>query len=159
MSSSRDGRTVKRGRVISDEEWQTFLDELTRTGRKAHSAKTAGFTYSAMAGRVASHDHYAEDVDDALRMHKENVEAEIHRRGVEGVDEPVFFQGKQVAEVKKYSDQLLMFYAKKLMPEYREKFADVSVGSGGVLVVGEQADNMKDWLKDNRERKEDAPKK
>jgi len=52
--------------------------------------------------------------DDALRR-------EIHRRGVEGVEKPVFWQGRQVATVREYSDTLLIFQAKARMPEYRDQ--------------------------------------
>lgn len=84
--------------------------------------------------------------DKAANMH---IEAEIHRRGVQGYEEPVVSQGQLAYEyepvlddkgepkldsrgkpmwqrghmitVRKYSDTLLIFLAKKRMPEYREK--------------------------------------
>jgi hypothetical protein len=77
------------------------------------------------------------------------IEAEIRRRAIEGVLEPVVSQGQLVYEyepvldeqgnqkydskgkpiykrgalvtIRKYSDTLLMFYAKRRMPEYRER--------------------------------------
>ena len=55
-----------------------------------------------------------EDAKDVLR-------AEIYRRAVEGWDEPVFSAGKLAGKVRKYSDTLLIFHTKALMPEYREK--------------------------------------
>lgn len=50
-----------------------------------------------------------------------NIEAEIHRRAIDGWDEPLVSAGKRVGTIRKYSDVLLMFYAKKRMPSYREK--------------------------------------
>ena len=48
------------------------------------------------------------------------VEAEIHRRGIEGIDHPVIHQGKITDTYKQYSDNLLMFRAKRLDPEYKD---------------------------------------
>ncbi|HPT88722.1 MAG TPA: helix-turn-helix domain-containing protein [Bacillota bacterium] len=47
--------------------------------------------------------------------------AEARRRGLNGVDEPIYYKGKQVGAVKKYSDNLLMFLIKAKRPEYRDK--------------------------------------
>lgn len=83
------------------------------------------------------------------------IEAEIRRRGIEGVEEPVVSmgqiayeyepvldsEGKQKEDSKgkpmwkrgrmittrKYSDTLLIFYAKRRMPEYRDKAPTVAV--------------------------------
>ena len=84
--------------------------------------------------------------DKAANAH---IEAEIRRRAIEGVVEPLVSQGQLVYEyepvldeqgnqrydkagkpmmkrgalltTRKYSDTLLIFYSKKRMPEYREK--------------------------------------
>lgn len=48
------------------------------------------------------------------------IEAEITRRAIEGVDHPVIHQGVITATYKQYSDNLLMFRAKRLDPEYRD---------------------------------------
>ena len=47
-------------------------------------------------------------------------EKEIRRRAIEGVDHPVIHQGVITATYKQYSDNLLMFRAKRLDPEYRD---------------------------------------
>ncbi len=49
------------------------------------------------------------------------LEEEIRRRAVEGVEEPVYYQGEIVGHVRKYSDILLIFAAKAARPE---KFRD-----------------------------------
>jgi hypothetical protein len=55
-----------------------------------------------------------EDAKDVLR-------AEIYRRGHDGWKESVYEAGVLTKTVRKYSDTLLIFHAKALMPEYREK--------------------------------------
>lgn len=60
----------------------------------------------------------------------DEVDAEIRRRGIQGVDEPVFYQGAICGSVRKFSDLLLIFRAKALMPEkYRERHE--VTGAGG----------------------------
>jgi hypothetical protein len=56
--------------------------------------------------------------DNAANM---RIEAEIRRRAIEGWEEPLVSAGKRIGTVRKYSDVLLMFYAKRRMPEYRDK--------------------------------------
>ncbi len=60
------------------------------------------------------------------------VEAEINRRAIEGNDKPLIFQGKftkddkgQILTYKEYSDNLLMFRAKKLDPSYRDNHVTI----------------------------------
>jgi hypothetical protein len=47
----------------------------------------------------------------------EEVENEAHKRAIEGVEEPVFYQGKQVGVKIKKSDSLLTFLLKAYKPE------------------------------------------
>lgn len=48
-------------------------------------------------------------------------EDELHRRAVTGIDEPVFYKGEHIANIKRYSDSLLMFALKGLRPtRYRD---------------------------------------
>ena len=46
--------------------------------------------------------------DEAIQSCVERMEAEADRRGVDGYDDPIFFEGQQVGTVRRYSDQLLM---------------------------------------------------
>lgn len=64
-----------------------------------------------------------EDARDVLR-------AEIYRRAKEGWDEPVWGAKGLKGTVRKYSDTLLIFHAKAMMPEYREK-SQVDVNTYG----------------------------
>ena len=56
------------------------------------------------------------------------VEAEINRRAIEGVDHPVIHQGVITDTYKQYSDNLLMFRAKRLDPEYRDNYSEPNKG-------------------------------
>ena len=68
----------------------------------------------------------------ALKIGYESLEAEAYRRAFEGVDEPVFYQGEEVARVKKPSDSLMMFLLKGGMPEkYKDRVSSEVSGPGG----------------------------
>ena len=56
------------------------------------------------------------------------LEKEINRRAIEGVDHPVIHQGVITATYKQYSDNLLMFRAKRLDPEYRDNYSEPNKG-------------------------------
>lgn len=63
----------------------------------------------------------------------DEVDAEIRRRGIKGVKEPVYYQGEICGYVRKFSDLLLIFRAKALMPEkYRERH-EVTGANGAPL--------------------------
>ena len=54
------------------------------------------------------------------------LEAEAHRRAVEGVEEPVgWYKGQAGGTVRRYSDVLLMFLLKGVLPErYKDRIED-----------------------------------
>ncbi len=56
---------------------------------------------------------------------------DARRRSEEGVLEPVFYQGREVGMVRKYSDNLLMFKIKGLMPHFRDNFPAIDIHSSG----------------------------
>lgn len=67
---------------------------------------------------------------DALSL--ELLEDEAHRRGVLGVDKPVYQGGKFMGYVKDYSDTLLIVLLKARAPEkYRERFEGKFLGADG----------------------------
>jgi hypothetical protein len=60
--------------------------------------------------------------DAALEEAVDALEAEVRRRAVEGVEEPIYYQGQRVGMVRRYSDILLMFYLKRYRPQFRDQF-------------------------------------
>jgi hypothetical protein len=112
-----------------------FLEQLSLTGRKADSARAAGVSRQTVLNHEKLDPTLTDEIEEALEFYKDSIRAEIHRRAVTGVDEPVFYQGVVCGAVTKYSDRMLELEAKRLMPEYREK-SQVDVNhKGGVLVV------------------------
>jgi len=58
------------------------------------------------------------------------LEHEARRRAVDGVKKPVFYKGEEVAEVREYSDVLLMFLLKGYRPDRFNPGAKLSLGDG-----------------------------
>ncbi len=81
----------------------------------------------------------------------------VHNRAIEGWDEPVFYQGRVVGKMRKYSDRMLEMLAKKEIPGFRDKSeVDVNV-SGGVLVVHKPAGTKADWMESHRQKQLSEP--
>lgn len=113
----------------------TYLEQLAKTGRKADSARAAGVSLQTVRNHMKNDPTLSDEVEDALEFYKDTLRKEIHRRGVEGVEEPVFYQGAECGAVRKYSDRMLELEAKRHMPEYRDKQQLDVNHKGGVLVV------------------------
>ncbi len=73
---------------------------------------------------------------EALAIAADLLEEEADRRGRDGFDEPVFFQGAQCGAKRKYSDALLLARLKAVRPElYRERITMPGIGEQKVTVV------------------------
>ncbi len=80
----------------------------------------------------------------AAKVFMGRVEAEINRRAIEGTDKPVIYQGVITDTYKEYSDNLLMFRAKRLDPEYKDSPQHVPSGPVSVTSI---TINMPDGVK------------
>lgn len=126
---------------------EVFLREYAKCGNQAKAADKAGIS----TGTVGSHKSpksptydplFAEAFNEARLLYHATIEAEIHRRAIEGVDEPII-GGKDrdeiVATVKKYSDGLLTTMAKRHMrDDYGDKLKveqKTSVASSGTQLA------------------------
>lgn len=71
---------------------------------------------------------FANHWDNAVEAGNDALEDEARNRAVDGVEEPVFYQGKQCGTVLKYSDSLLMFLLKSRRPEkFSERYRVVHI--------------------------------
>ncbi len=100
---------------------QTFLEHLRETCNVTESAQLAGVSRTAMYERRAIDPELSKAWDDAIEQATDALEKEARRRALDGVDRPVYFQGKRVGITKEYSDPLLMFMLRGHRPaKYRE---------------------------------------
>ncbi len=94
-------------------EWeQRFLDAYAGCGVVSRAARSAGISPSAVYQRKERDTDFAAAMELALDEATDSLEEEARRRAVEGVPEPVYYQGEQVGTVQKYSDSLLALLLK-----------------------------------------------
>lgn len=94
--------------------WKAYFAAISMNGGfKGIAAATIGINRQTPGKWLEDNpdfgDLFKETMAEAMAQAAENMMKEVVRRGQEGVDEPVFYKGKKVATVRKYSDTLLMF--------------------------------------------------
>lgn len=121
------GPTVRTARARA-RAMETFIKRLAETCNVAEASRVAGIA------RSTAHDWRAADADfcklwdEAIEMARDALEAEARRRAVDGWQEPVFQQGKQVGTIQRYSDRMLEILLKGHRPQFRDRGPDVNVG-------------------------------
>ena len=108
---------------------ELFLDALARTGSIGAACSESGVGVP-NAEFWTSKDTYGfkRRKAGALQTFLGKVEVEINRRAIEGVDHPVIYKGEITTTYKECSDNLLMFRAKRLDPEYRDNYSEPNKG-------------------------------
>lgn len=122
--------------IRTPEKEAEFLAVLADTCNVSKACAHAGI------GRVTVYEwrdadpDFAARWDQAKRIGADILEEEALRRAVEGVQEPVYYQGTLVDTVTKYSDTLLMFLAKGAKPEvYKDRVQSEISGPGGAPIA------------------------
>ena len=115
---------------LSAQRKQLFLEELERHGVIARAARAASPHSGSKRGCLQTFydarerdKEFAAAWDEAVAQAKGAIEHEIHRRAVEGYEEPIYggqYKEKIVGTVRRYSDRLLELRARALIPEYRD---------------------------------------
>lgn len=115
---------------LTDERKLMFLRELSAHGIVVRAARCASPNCDTRSGSEqtfrdarAADPEFARAWDAAIENARGEVEYELHRRAVEGWEEPVYggrYKEKIIGSVRKYSDRLLELRAKGLLPQYRE---------------------------------------
>lgn len=93
-----------------------FLEALSEGRTVAEAATAANISRSQVYKWRKADKEFDEDWNLAYEAGADALAAEAQRRGVNGVDEPVLYQGKICGVVRKYSDTLLMFMLKARDP-------------------------------------------
>lgn len=112
--------------------WEdNFIAALEKTGNVSASARKAKIsrnTVYELYNDPAAAD-FKQAWNDALEVATDDLEMEARRRAAKGVLEPVYYRGKKVGSVRRYSDTLIIFLLKAHRPQkFRE---NVDVTSGG----------------------------
>ena len=113
-----------------------FLEAYTESGNLSKAAEVVGINRASHYDWMRDDPQYPEAFAAAREQAIEIMEAELHRRAVEGVEEPVgWYQGEPGGTVRRYSDVLLMFLLKALKPStYREKVEHTGPDGGPITI-------------------------
>src|SRR5262249_10476293 len=107
----------------------TFLEALSAGWSVTHAAARAGGLRQRFYEQRDAGESFASAWDEALAEGADALEGEARRRAGEGWEEPVYQRGELVGQVRKYSDNLLVFLLKARDPaRFRES---VQVNAGG----------------------------
>jgi hypothetical protein len=111
---------------------KTFFDVLRQTCNVTEAARAAG------VGRRTAYEWREADAafasawDEAEQEAADALEREAWRRGVEGTDKPVTYQGEITATYKEYSDRMLEMLLKAHRPEkFKDRVANEHSGLDG----------------------------
>lgn len=124
-------------RAFQGERRKKYLDELVSCGLPIVARERANVTEQTVRRHRENDPDFAQAEREAMEMHNAAVEREIHRRGIEGVKEAIYWEGNIVGWKIVYSDKLLELYAKRRIREYNPKVEiDQNTNHGGAIAVG-----------------------
>jgi hypothetical protein len=117
-----------------DKKRRLFLQALATTPRVGKAAKMAGITpKTAWNWRHDPDPQWQADLQLAERLGLQRAESEMWRRHLDGVEEPVYYQGHLVGTKRVFSDTAGIFMLKGAMPsKYRERVEQHTTVSGSV---------------------------
>lgn len=88
---------------------KAFLKALRDTGIVTAAAEKVKVSRSSAYQLRKSDPVFRQGWDDAVQAALDVLEAELRRRAVEGVEQPVYFGGKECGRIRTYNDTLGMF--------------------------------------------------
>lgn len=128
---------------IHEPKKRLYLSALTLYGpRYGAAAKAAGVcaTTGYLWRRDLSDVEFQNALHRAIKIGIERCESELWRRGISGVEKPVYQGGRLVGTVREYDTTAAIFMLKGAEPEkYRENYRHEHTGPGGGAVRTEAA--------------------
>lgn len=112
-----------------------FIERLRETANVSRSAKDAGISRQAAYQERERSESFRKAWDDAMEEALDYLEEEARRRAYEGTVEPVVSAGRHVADVRRYSDTLLIFLLKGRRKEVFGDRQEISGPGGGPIEV------------------------
>jgi len=147
---------LKRGSYKFDQDArERFLRSYEKTGLVFVSCQAAGVSEETVRAYTRDNiENFADMYAEAKGRYRDSLEAEIHRRAVLGVEEPII-GGKDrdeiVTYVQRYSDRLLEFHAKRHIAEYREKSQIELNVKSGVIALQAPSASAEEWEAQNQD--------
>jgi len=101
---------------------EAFIQNYTHIGTVKGAAAATGVTRKTIYEWLKADSAFNAEFERAKEDVTDELEQEAKRRAYEGVDKPIYWQGKLVDTIKEYSDTLLIFLLKGNRPDkYRER--------------------------------------
>ena len=117
---------------------EAFIEHYTRMGTVKSAAKATGVSRKTVYEWLKADEVFSEGFEHAKENVTDELEQEAKRRAYEGINKPIYWQGKLVDTIKEYSDTLLIFLLKGNRPEkFRERLQTEISGSLKVYQVEE----------------------
>lgn len=98
-----------------------FLDILRQNCNVSEAAREIGVARQRLYVVRDNDPAFANRWDEAEQEGLDKLEREAWRRGVDGFDRPIIFQGAVTGTYKDYSDRMLELLLKAHRPKYRER--------------------------------------
>jgi AcrR family transcriptional regulator len=127
------------GLLATAEQKVAFIEALQKNG-----GNVSGALRESKLNRATAYRHFKEDGEfseawlEALEVSNDSLFTEARRRAVEGVDEPLFYNGKEIGSVRKYSDTLLIFLLKQSEAQKKWRNRIVQTGNIALTVIRER---------------------
>jgi hypothetical protein len=112
---------------------------LADTANVAQACRAVTITRSTAYEWRAKSPSFSNSWDEAIETATDALEAEARRRGMEGVDEPVFQGGRKVGTIRRYSDRMLEILLKGHRPRVFSERFQVDPGLPVGPELGDQA--------------------
>lgn len=99
-----------------------FVETFREKGIIRAACEAAGIRRGLHSSWKRSDPTFAEDCEEALEDAVDRIEKEMIRRGIDGFERPIIYQGKITGQYKDYSDALLITLAKGMRPQrYKDR--------------------------------------
>jgi hypothetical protein len=131
----------KKRTMITHGKVKTFLKHLERTGNFNASAGVIDVVPRALYAAMKRDPKFAAAVEAAKNRSVYEIEMELRRRGLDGVEEEIYHNGVVVGTKIRYSDRLLELLAKGNIERYRrtEEGNSVNINIGGESIKNKLA--------------------
>lgn len=122
---------------VTDAQKNTLLDAFARLGNLKRACDLTGISPASHYQWLRRDPAYLSAYEDAALEAADVLEAEAFRRGHDGTDKPVFYQGAQCGVVREYSDSLLTTLLKARRPDvFGDKIKQELTGKDGTPLNG-----------------------
>ena len=135
--------TTTRIRLFTPVLQSAYLKVLSQTGNHVMACEITGLRRDMIKRELARNEQFAAAVEEAKATAAERLEGEAYRRAVLGVEEPVFFEGRRVDTVRKYSDNLLSKLLEANDPRYSSRLK-LTGEKGGPVEIKHDLTNLSD---------------